>query len=133
MNEVTLPHKLRNRGRKVYYKMFCAAAKETGLNLDEVNYKKTVLTSDGKVVAIIESDATVGEPDDLTNECTPGGMNNRKYDGLEIRMLDRDYEGHLKDLVLILKAILKEEIIFVFIDRSQDVARLLKEIQPNYR
>ncbi len=113
--------------------MFCAAAKETGLNLDEVNYKKTVLTSDGKVVAIIESDATVGEPDDLTNECTPGGMNNRKYDGLEIRMLDRDYEGHLKDLVLILKAILKEEIIFVFIDRSQDVARLLKEIQPNYR
>ncbi|MBU4338895.1 hypothetical protein KKB43_06165 [Patescibacteria group bacterium] len=128
--KIKLPHELRNKGRAAYYEMFSVAARRVGLNLDRVNYSKVVLLLgkySGKVVAVVESDATVGDLDDLTNEFTPGGCNNRKYEGLEIHMTDKDYEEHLKDLVLILKAILKEDVIFV--DKSPTAERLLKEIQ----
>lgn len=131
MTEIYLPHKLKNRGRNVYRKMFSAAAKEVTLYRDDLNYKKAVLLSGDKVVAIIESDATVGNVDDLTNELTIGGYNKRKYDGLEIRIINEEYKEHLTDMVLILKAILKEEITFIFIDKNQDVTQLLREIKPN--
>lgn len=132
MQEVVLPHKLRNRGRNAYYKMLSAVATEVGLSLDTINHKKVVLLSGDRVVAIIESDAIVGAPDDLTNELTPGGLNKRKYDGLEIFMVVKEYEETLKGLVLILKAILKEDVFLrfvVYVDEDQDAIRLLEEVQ----
>ncbi|MFA6096441.1 MAG: hypothetical protein WC788_02295 [Candidatus Paceibacterota bacterium] len=113
MDKVILPHKLRNGGRNVYYSMFSAAAKEAGLSLDRGNYPKVILLSGNRVVAIVDSDAQIGEPDDLTNEFNPGGCNNRTYNGLKIRITDKEFEENLNDLVLILKAILKEEVALV--------------------
>jgi hypothetical protein len=73
------------------------------MGLNTVRYTKVVLEYDSKrlfsspkVVALVESDSPMGCLDDLTNEKTVGGFNNRKYEGLEIYLLEEansDY-GH---------------------------------------
>ena len=71
------------------------------MNLE--NYKDDVILSEGflrstAIVAIIDSHSLWGEPDSLTNENTPRGLNGRTYDCLKIVLKNFRYRERIEKI-----------------------------------
>ncbi len=116
-----LPHALRNSAREAYYHLFADVARRYYLALDRVHYGNVVLykpalwicgrpIGNHGIVAVVKSDSPCGELDDLTNEHTPDGFNNREYNGLELTLEDEKYSGRVLDIARVMGGILKETV-----------------------
>lgn len=94
------------------------------MTLDLENYKDDVILSVGflrspAIVAIIDSHSLWGEPDSLTNENTPRGVNGRTYDGLKIIVKNFRYRDRIKKIVENMKNNLEEDVI---VGDAQDIS-----------
>lgn len=119
-----VPFAFQNTVRKVYFDILRRFTEDQGLYLNLVNYKDDVILSTGflrepAVVAIIDSHSPWGEPDSLTNENTPRGINGRTYDGLKIIVKNFRYRDRIKKIVENMKNNLEEDVI---IEDAQDIS-----------
>ena len=116
-----IPHELRNYAREAYYNLFADVARIWDIALDRVHYDnvtlyKPILWIRGRpignrsIVAVVESDSPCGELNDLTNVFTPGGFNNRKYNGLELTLKNKEYSDQVLDIARVMGGILKETV-----------------------
>lgn len=124
--------------RELYYSIFDKAARDEGLNLNRFGYAKVVLEeekkrlfSKRKVVAVVESDSPLGALDDLTNENTVGGLNNRKYEGLEIYLLDDKYMDQVNSVARIIGGITNRPA--KVSNRARSREAILNEIRPKWK
>lgn len=119
-----VPFAFQNTVRKVYFDILRRFTENQGLYLNLVNYKDDVIISTGflrepAVVAIIDSHSPWGEPDDLTNENTPRGVNGRTYDGLKIIVKNFRYRDRIKKMADNMKNNLEEDVI---VEDAQDIS-----------
>lgn len=119
-----VPFIFQNTVRKVYFDLLRRFTEDTGLTLDLENYKDDVILSVGflrspAIVAIIDSHSSWGEPDSLTNENTPRGLNGRTYDGLKIILKNFRYKERIEKIANNMKNNLEEEVI---VEEAQDIS-----------
>lgn len=119
-----VPFAFQNSVRRVYFDLLRRFTEDAGLALDVENYKDDVIISEGflrspTVVAIIDSHSSWGEPDGLTNENTPRGINGRTYDGLKIIIKNFRYKDRIEKIANNMKNNLEEEII---VEDAQDIS-----------
>lgn len=119
-----VPFAFQNTVRCVYFNLLKRFAEEEGLYLDLENQKEDAIMSTGflispTIVAIIDSHSPWGEPDGLTNENTPRGINGRTYDGLKIIVKNFRYRDRIKKIVENMKNNLEEDVI---VEETQDIS-----------
>lgn len=110
-----VPFAFQNSIRNVYFNLLKRSVEDAGLTLNLGNYKDDVIISCGylrppEVVAIIDSHSPWGEPDDLTNEHTPRGLNGRTYDGLKIIIKNLRYRDKIEKFADNMKRQLEEDV-----------------------
>ena len=116
--------RLQNRAREAYYALFSYIAQQSGLELNRHSYRKVVLKEPRfleflrghKIVAVIESDSPIAELDDLSNEgvVTDSGDEcfvDRRYDGLEIEVINPAYAKQLEEVGDLMSAMLQERVV----------------------
>lgn len=111
-----VPFAFQNTVRKVYFDLLRRFTKDAGLTLDLEYHKDDVIISEGflrspAIVAIIDSHSPWGEPDSLTNENTPRGINGRTYDGLKIIIKNFRYRDRIEKIANNMKNNLEEDVI----------------------
>ena len=116
-----IPHELRNSAREAYYHLFADVARRWDLALNRFNYGNVTLykptlwicgrpIGNHGIVAVVKSDSPCGELNDLTNELTPDGVNNREYNGLELTLKDKKYNDQVLKIAEVMGGILKETV-----------------------
>ena len=112
-----LPEDLRYPMREAYYSLFSRIVAERGLMLSRFKYGEVMIEEHQRewffrrknvLVAKINSDARYGQLDDRTNEYPL----DRKYDGLEISLLDFKFEKQIGEIALMMATILNEKVLF---------------------
>jgi hypothetical protein len=128
---------LEDKRREAYYCLLEGAANIEGLCLNRFRYCKVVLEepskrwfSHPKIVAVVESDSPLGDLDGMTNEETAGGFNNRRYEGLQIYLLEERYASKIDNVAKIMGEITKEPVRVE--NRIPSKKSILKEIAPKY-
>lgn len=111
-----VPFAFQSAVRRVYFDLLKRFTEDQGLYLNLENYKEDVIISlgfirDPVVVAIIDSHSPWGEPNDLTNEDTPRGLNCRTYDGLKIIIGNNRYREKIDKIADDMKRNLEEDVI----------------------
>ncbi len=111
-----VPLAFKNTVRKVYFDLMRRILEEENLTLDLEHYKDDTIVHTGhlihpEVVAIIYSHSLWGEPDDLTNEFTPRGLNGRKYDGLKIIIKNNRFRNEIEKVVNNMRRQLDEDVV----------------------
>ncbi len=110
-----VPLAFKNTVRKVYFDLMGRLLEEENLTLDLEHYKDDAIVHAGylihpEVVAIIDSHSSWGEPDDLTNEFTPRGLNGRRYDGLKIIIRNNRFRNKIEKFVNNMRRQLDEDV-----------------------
>ena len=111
-----VPYAFQNAVRNVYFNLLRRFVENEGLTLDLEHHKEDVIISTGylrspAVVAIIDSHSQWGEPNDLTNESTPRGLNGRTYEGLKIITKNYRYRQRIENIADNMKKSLEEDVI----------------------
>lgn len=119
-----VPFAFQNAARRVYFDILRRFTEDAGLILNLEYNKEDVILSTGflrepAVVAIIDSHSSWGEPDGLTNENTPRGINGRTYDGLKIILKNHRYRERIEKIANSMKNNLEEE---VTVEDAQDIS-----------
>jgi len=110
-----VPFAFQNAVRNVYFELLEGFVEEVGLTLNLEKYKEDVILSKGLVepptiVAIVDSHSPWGEPNDLTNEFSQRGLNNRTYDGLKIVIKDNRYKQQIEKIADNMRRQLAEDV-----------------------
>lgn len=110
-----VPFAFQDAVRNVYFELLRKFIEDTGLTLNIEKYKEDVILSEKLVksptiVAVIDSHSPWGEPNDLTNELTPRGLNNRTYDGLKIIIKDNRYKQQIEKIADNMRMQLAEDV-----------------------
>jgi hypothetical protein len=113
-----VPFVFKNVVRKAYFNLLKEFARKEGLGVDFDHYKEDILIythylGPSIVVTIIDSHSSWGEPDDLTNENTPRGLNGRTYDGLKIIIKYPMFKHKIEKFVDNMKRSLEEDVVVV--------------------
>jgi hypothetical protein len=104
-----VPFAFQNAVRTVYFDLLSRFIEDEGLSLgedvilDEESFKSPI-------VAVIDSHSQWGELNDLTNELTSRGLNNRAYDGLKIVIKDNKYKKQIEKIADNMKRQLAEDV-----------------------
>lgn len=111
-----IPFVFKNTIRDSYFNLLKRSVENEGLSLDLGNFKEDVILFMGYlkpsiIVAIVDSHSKWGEPDDLTNEITPRGLNRRTYGGLKIIIVDIRYRRRIEKIADFLKRNLEEDVV----------------------
>lgn len=111
-----VPFAFQNAVRGTYFNLLKKFTGDEGLTLDLDHYGEDVIISCGylrppAVVAIIDSHSTWGEPDDLTNEHTPRGLNKRTYNNLKIIVKNYRYRERIEKFADNMRRQLEEDVI----------------------
>lgn len=123
-----VPFAFQNAVRKVYFDLLRRFVEDQRLILNLENYKEDVILSSGflrepAVVAIIDSHSPWGEPDDLTNEFTPRGLNTRTYNGLKIIIKNFRYRERIEKIAENMRRNLEEDVIVKEMLGDEDVKK----------
>lgn len=110
VDRIDFPNK--NKTSQTYYALMKQISAQFGLVYNNQDYARTFIETPRRrifltpsLVAYVESEAKVGELDDLTNERNP-----KDYSGLKIHLLDREYGTQVTNLGKIASAILKSDV-----------------------
>lgn len=111
-----VPFAFQNAVRNAYFNLLRKSIRDQRLTLNLENYKEDVILSEGflrppAIVAIIDSHSPWGEPDDLTNEFSPRGLNGRTYYGLKIIIKNFRYREQIEKIADNMKRNLEEDVI----------------------
>ena len=111
-----VPFAFQSTVRRVYFDLLKRFVEEEGLTLNLENYGEDVIISMGflrppAIVATIDSHSSWGEPNDLTNEITPKGLNGRTYDGLKITIKNFRYRERIEKIADNMRRHLAEDVI----------------------
>lgn len=100
-----LPYAFKNTVRSSYFDLLRRIVEREGLILDMEKYREDSILSKGG------DHSRWGEPDDLTNEYTPRGLNGRDYDGLKIMINNNKYKQQLEIIGNNMKSQLEEDVV----------------------
>jgi hypothetical protein len=111
-----VPFVFQSAVRMTYFNLLRRYVEEEGLTLDLEHYDEDVIIYAGfliptVIVAVIYSHSKWGEPNDLTNESTPRGLNGRKYDGLQITIKNFRYRQRIEKIAENMKRSLEEDVV----------------------
>jgi len=115
-------------GREAYYAAFAKAAEMQKMELNRHNFDPITLhkkrenprqdLKDSEIVGLVESDSPIGELFDASNEITPAGMNKRRYDGIEIRIVNRGFQERIENLAKVMRYLTGEDVKFYLSSRE---------------